>query len=352
MSFGELAKWIPSIEREITRGYTDAGDAAPRFRPFLGTLSGFTLRGGKRFRALLILAGWQLATHRSPRPVLPAAAAMEHFQSWMLVHDDIIDHAETRRGGPAVHRALTASHRSHRHLGSSDEYGVGMGITLGDLQEPLTVEAFLNVSVSAERRIDALEEYARMTRSTAFGQLLDVHLGAVPVGQVRPADVMMIHRLKTAAYTVSGPLRIGALLGGGSARLLDDLEAIGTDLGVAFQMRDDVLGTGFGSELAGKSANDLVEGKRTLLVVIAWRQADRKGRAALERVLGKPHASALDVERAQDVIRSTGSLAYSERRISLYARRAYDRIGAASGFTAADRELLREIGDRLVHRAT
>jgi geranylgeranyl diphosphate synthase type I len=352
MSFRELAKWIPSIEGEITRDYVEAGKEEPRFRPFLGTLSRFTLRGGKRFRALLVLAGWQLATHRSPRPVLAAAAAMEHFQSWMLVHDDIIDHAETRRGGPAVHRALAASHRSHRHLGSSDEYGVGMGITLGDLQEPLTVQAFLKAPVSAERRVDALEEYARMTRSTAFGQLLDVHLGVVPVGQVRPSDVMMIHRLKTAAYTVSGPLRIGALLGGGSARLLEELEAIGTDLGVAFQMRDDVLGTGFGSEQSGKSANDLIEGKRTLLAVIAWRRADRKRRAALERVLGNPHASAHDVERAREVIRSTGSLAYSERQIGLYAKRAYARIGSAPGLTAGDRELLREIGDRLVNRST
>ncbi len=191
-----------------------------------------------------------------------------------------------------------------------------------------------------------------MTRMTAYGQLLDIRNGALPVSKVREADVLRVHELKSAVYTVASPLRIGAYLGGGPPGLARDLDAIGIDLGIAFQLRDDVLGAGFDSKGAGKSANDLVEGKRTLLVVRAWAKADAAGRDAIHAVLGDPHATAAEVERARDVIRSTGSLAYSEKRIAALAQRAYDRIDKTRQLRPASRALMREIGDRLVHRST
>lgn len=351
MEFSELLAYRPKLEATIRAQLArERRRVAPVFRPYLDAGTEFTLRGGKRFRALLLLAGYWIAAGRDPSPMLPAAAALEHFQSWMLIHDDIIDHADTRRGGPTIHRIFERAHDAGRRLGASEPYGLGIGITLGDLNEPFTVGALLDAPGPLDRRLAALAEYVRMTRETAYGQLLDIQNGATPVDEVREEDVLRVHRLKSAFYTVSSPLRIGAILGGARPALVDDLEAFGLDVGVAFQLRDDVLGTGFDAGDAGKSANDLIEGKRTLLVVRAWAAADVEGRAAITAVLNQPAATAAAVEAARDVIRATGSLAYSEKRIAELSRRACRRIERSRAVRPAAKSLLREICDRLVFR--
>jgi geranylgeranyl diphosphate synthase, type I len=349
----DLFGYLPALEKELRASYLEARSGVPRsVRLYADVNREFTLRGGKRFRAVLVLAGYHLATNRSPRPVLSAAAALEHFQSWMLIHDDIMDHADERRGGPTVHRALAALHRKERLEGSGDDFGVGMGITLGDLEEPFTVRALLATPGPAPARLAALEEYVRMTRSTAYGQLLDIRNGTLDPGAVTEADVLEVHRLKSAIYTVAAPLRIGALLGSGRAALLADLESIGVDLGIAFQLRDDVLGAGFDADESGKSANDLAEGKRTLLVVRAWSGASEADRARLGRVLGNANATPEDVERAREVIRATGSLAYSEQRLAQLTGRALARLGRTRTIRASAKPLVREIADRLVRRSS
>ena len=351
MNFAQLAAYLPSLEGELRRSYRhERGRSPAAVRPYLDVNEEFTLRGGKRFRAILVLAGYHIATRRAPRPVLPAAAALEHFQSWMLIHDDIIDHSEERRGGPTVHRSVAASHRRERREGSSEEYGMGIAITLGDLEEPFTVDAILGVRAGPGARLAALAEYVRMTRLTAYGQLLDIRNGTLDPGSVTEEDVLNVHRLKSAMYTVACPLRIGAVLGGMSRGGLEDLESIGTDLGIAFQLRDDVLGAGFDADESGKSSNDLAEGKRTLLVVRAWAAASVGDRTLLGRVLGNASATPEDVERARAVIRATGSLAYSERRIGELTARAMGRLDRTRHLPAAAKPLVREIADRLVRR--
>jgi geranylgeranyl diphosphate synthase, type I len=346
-----LYRYLPSLERELRSSYAgERRTAPPGVRGYTDAALEFTLRGGKRFRAILVLAGYHIASGRPPRPALSAAAALEHFQSWMLVHDDIIDHAEERRGGPTVHRAMAAAHQRERRIGSSEDYGLGIGITLGDLEEPFTVDALLRSPAPAAARLAALAEYVRMTRLTAYGQLLDIRNGTLDPASVSEADVLTVHRLKSAIYTVVAPMKIGALLAGSTTRRLEDLEAIGTDLGIAFQLRDDVLGAGFEAEASGKSSNDLTEGKRTLLVVRAWQLGSEADRARLGRVLGNPTAPSEDVERAREVLRATGSLQYSERRIEELTRRALRRLSVSRTIRTDAKPLLREIADRLVRR--
>jgi geranylgeranyl diphosphate synthase type I len=351
VNLAALYRYLPDLERELGRSYSVERRQAPASaRSYLEVNREFTLRGGKRFRAILVLAGYYLATGRPPRPALRAAAAMEHFQSWMLIHDDIIDHAEERRGGPTVHRAMAASHPREHREGSAEDYGVGIGITLGDLEEPFTVNAILSTPATPSARLAALAEYVRMTRLTAYGQLLDIRNGTLPPGTVTETDVLTVHKLKSAVYTVVAPVKIGALLGGARPTGLSDLERIGTDLGVAFQLRDDVLGAGFDAEASGKSANDLIEGKRTLLVVRAWQAGSEADRARLARVLGNPTATPEDIDRAREVIRQTGSLDYSERRITQLTGRAMKRLDRSRALRPSAKPLVKEIADRLVRR--
>ncbi len=352
MDLAALGRYLPQVEGTLGRSYDALGAEEPApVRPYVALNREFTLRGGKRFRALLLLAGYHIASGRPPRPVVRAASALEHFQSWMLIHDDIIDHADQRRGGRTVHLEVGDLHRRGHLVGDPDDYGVGVAITLGDLEEPLTLRALLDVPVAPERRLRALDELIRMTRLTAYGQLLDLRNGTLPPARVTEKDVLEVHRLKSAVYTVVAPLRIGSVLAGGAAELLRDLEAIGTDLGIAFQLRDDVLGAGFGSGAIGKSANDLPEGKRTLLVVRAWRDGSARDRRAIARVLGDRRASAASVERARDAIRSSGSLAHSERTIAALTRRGLARLQGSRRIPTTAKPLLREISDRLTVRA-
>jgi geranylgeranyl diphosphate synthase, type I len=346
-----VARYVPKVERALRDSYRTERRLAPAsVRGYLDVNAEFSLRGGKRFRATLALAGYHIESGRPPDPVVLAAAGLEHFQSWMLIHDDIIDHSEQRRGGPTVHLSQAAAHRAAGLLGSSEEYGMGIGITVGDLEEPFTVESILATRVPPGARLAALAEYVRMTRLTAYGQLLDIRNGTLEVGQVSEAEVLDVHRLKSAIYTVVAPLSIGALLAGRRPAALTDLAAIGTDLGIAFQLRDDVLGAGFDADQSGKSSNDLVEGKRTLLVVRAWAKGSEADRSRLARVLGHPTAPPEDVERAREVIRSTGSLEYSERRISELTQRGLGRLARSRQIRPAAKPLVREIADRLVRR--
>jgi geranylgeranyl diphosphate synthase, type I len=350
VQYADLAGWLPRLEEELARSYLEEARRAPEFGAYTSLLREFSGRGGKRLRALLVLAGYHLATGRDPGPALPAAAAMEHFQDWMLIHDDIIDHAEQRRGGPSVHRLLEREHVRLRRSGDREQYGVGMGITIGDLEEPYTVRALLSSEVAPDRRLAALGEYVRMTADTAYGQLLDIRLSGLPVGKVRERDVLNVHRLKSAIYSVASPMRIGARLGGGSEELLALLERVGVDFGIAFQLRDDVIGAGLGAPGAEKSANDLAEGKRTLLLVRAWQRSGAKDRRMLERELAQARRSAGAIRRLQERIRSTGSLEYSERLIEKLRGGAVRSLGENPAVRAPGRALLEELGDRLVRR--
>jgi len=351
VKFDDLAAYVPEVERLLRKTYRDElSRAPPRVRPHIELLEEFTLRGGKRMRALLVLAGFHLATQRAPDPALPVAAALEHFQSWMLVHDDLIDHSDVRRGGPTLHRQLEGRHRESSWAGTSESYGVGMGITLGDLEEPFTVGAILGCKVAPARRLRALEEYVRMTRLTAYGQVLDIENALAPVGDVRELDVLLVHQLKSAVYSVAGPLRIGALLGGAADGLVAALEEFGLATGVAFQLRDDVLGAGLSLGDIGKSSNDLVEGKRTLLLVRAWHTSNAEGHATISKVLGNPAATAEEIAAAKQVLVSSGSLAHSERRIAELQERAARPLKKSGSLTDEGRALLQEIGDRLLYR--
>ena len=347
-----MAAYRPQLEALLRRYYRDEIRRAPkRFRPHLELLEEYTLRGGKRLRALLVLAGYHLVRGSRPDPGLPAAAALEMFQSWMLIHDDIIDHAEMRRGGPSLHRKVEVRHRRGHWSGAPGEYGVAMGITLGDLQEPLTVRALLDSSVPPRCREGALAEYVRMTGLTAYGQVLDIENGLSPIARVKEPDVLLVHRLKSAVYTVAAPLRIGAILAGGSPALLRALDAVGLDLGIAFQLRDDLLGAGFDAAAIAKSANDIAEGKRTLLVVYAWQHANADGRRLLRRVLGDPSAPSVATARVRQLMQSTGSVAYSERMIARLQRRASRRIARTPSLSPSGRRLLDQVGAKLLYRS-
>lgn len=280
--------------------------------PVLDELEAF-LVGGKRLRAVLLLLGHELAGG-DPADVLGPAVACELLQACALVHDDFIDDAPTRRGRPAVHEAFAARHREAGWQGDADHYGASIAVLVGDLAFALGDAAFLEATVAPERLIDGLRLYTVLREEVMAGQTLDVDAAASR--SVDPEVALTVARLKSGRYSVTRPLQTGAVLAGASAELVDGLGAVGEPLGLAFQLRDDLLGV-FGSESAtGKPASgDLLEGKRTHLVAVAAERLDEQGRDRLLSRLGAADLDESGADELRSLLRSSGAVDVVQARI-------------------------------------
>lgn len=308
------------------------------------------LQGGKRLRARFCVSGWRaVEEYTRPAPVVPTpalvavAAALEIFHAAALVHDDIIDNSDTRRGQPAAHRALEAAHRAAGWATDPAAFGRSGAVLLGDLlvawSDDLLEEGLTEAATAAATR----RHYARMRRDVTVGQFLDVAEESAWV--VHPdgdhADrALRVASYKSARYSIQQPLQIGAALAGAEGDQLDALGRFGHDVGMAFQLRDDVLGVFGDAAVTGKpSGDDLREGKRTVLVAYARERLDSGARRTVDELIGDPDLDAAQIAALQRTIVDTGALARTEELIAEYARRADRALSGARLGDAAVNEL-------------
>lgn len=307
-----------------------------------------TLRGGKRMRAALVAAGFEgfagvnagLATTLTS--AMPAMLAIELLQTYLLIHDDWMDDDAVRRGGPAVHVVLRSG------LGAA-RLGDSAAILAGDLASGWAQEALLESTAAPERVLRAARAYARINVDVVCGQLAEMtaspaeaSLGSTFSATARPS-VETVHALKTASYTVTGPLLVGAALAGADDARAAGLERFGRPLGIAFQLRDDLLGT-FGDPAAtGKPIhNDIRQGKRTALVAELVRDA------AGQRVLASG-----DVGAIVKAMESSGAKSRVESRVrELLAESRSALVAIAPSLTASGRTLLEGAVSALGERAS
>lgn len=289
----------------------------------------FTLRGGKRLRPVLLILGYEAVSAKKNPDIFRAAIAVELMQSFLLIHDDIIDDDSLRRGKRTVHRLYEDDFRKIRGCARSEHLGVSSAILAGDLLAVLGTEVLSRASFHERHKLKAISKFNKVLVNTIFGQLMDT-LSSISKG-TSEADLGLIHRLKTAIYTIEGPLHIGALLAGASGKQLRQLSSYALPLGRAFQIKDDVLGM-FGSERQlGKPVwSDVRQGKKTLLIVKALEKADAAQKAFIKRCLGNDRVSEKDMETFRKVIRDTGSLQYSQNlsaRLAVHAKSALKHSG-------------------------
>ncbi len=313
------------------------------------------LTGGKRLRARFCETGWRaVAPRERGAAVLDVAAALEVFQAAALVHDDIIDNSDTRRGRPASHRELEAVHRERGWAGDAAAFGRSAALLLGDLLVAWSDDLFEHALTTIDSPASARAEYARMRRDVTLGQFLDIAQESAWITQ--PAEehasrALDIASLKSARYSVQQPIVIGAAFGGGTDSQLAALRAFGLPIGLAFQLRDDELGVFGDRSVTGKPAgDDLREGKRTLLVAYTREALDADDRACLDAALGDPSLSDAEIARIQGWMRSTGALQRVEDAISTYAAEAERALHEADldADAAAD---LRGLADAAVRRS-
>jgi geranylgeranyl diphosphate synthase type I len=305
-------------------------------RSTLGLARDFVLRGGKRFRAVLCHWGWRGAGGGDSEDIISVGAALELAHASCLIHDDIMDASEIRRGAPTLHRELAALHARSDWRGDPDGFGVASAILLGDLCMAWADE-LLHASVP-ERLAEAHSCYDPMRNEIMYGQLLDVHEQALRAFSVDASLAVVRH--KTAGYTVRKPLELGGTLAGASPELLAAYGDFGLELGVAFQLRDDVLGVFGDSAVTGKSAHeDLREGKATVLMACAAERAGPAQREVIDALHGEPGLDDAGAGRLREVLVETGALAAVERMIEERAEKAR-RVLERAPLTEPAREAL------------
>ena len=284
------------------------------------------LSGGKRLRPAFCWWGYRGAGGADTEEALRAAAALEFLQACALIHDDVMDGSDTRRGMPSAHHRFAMLHRGSEWLGSPEAYGVGAAILLGDLCLSWADEVLLTSGVPADRLYAAKRVYDEMRTELMAGQYLDLLEQARGGGSVERA--MRVVRYKSAKYTIERPLHMGAAMAGASPDIVAAYSGYGLPLGEAFQLRDDVLGVfGDPSETGKPAGDDLREGKRTILIATAMARATPAQAAQIRRHLGDPGLDADGVTLLRDVIAETGALDHAEHLITTFTDQALAALG-------------------------
>jgi geranylgeranyl diphosphate synthase, type I len=304
----------------------ECADVAEEYAEAVDDLTRFVLAGGKRLRPTFAWWGWRAAGGLDdPSAVLRAVSALELIQACALVHDDLIDDSATRRGEPTVHARWSARHAGAAWAGDPTRFGAAVAILLGDVALAWADDMLHESGVDPVALARARPAWQAMRTEVLGGQFLDVQGHAS--SDSSPETALRISRYKTAAYTVERPLHLGAAIAGADDSTIAALRRYGVDLGIAFQLRDDLLGVFGDPAVTGKPAgDDLREGKLTLLVALTRVHPDRATAAVVERAVGDPDLDAEGVAAAREALVSLGVVDDVERRITELTASALDAV--------------------------
>ncbi len=271
----------------------------------------FSLREGKRIRPLLVILsykGYLPKGKRTPSSLYLASTCTEFLHTFMLIHDDIIDCSDLRRGKPTMHRMLSATIPS----ADPDKLGRDLAIIAGDIVYALAIDAFIAIKEAPARKEQALKYFIQTAAFTAMGEFVDTISGADTLANVEEKDVFLNYSLKTARYTFDCPLVTGAILAGAPKREIRLLAEFGLLIGQAFQIQDDIIGVFETEKTIGKSIlSDLEEQKKTLLTVHAYKILKGQAHDGFLRIFLKRNKDLADLEAIKKILVDAGSLAYA-----------------------------------------
>nr|WP_224365041.1 polyprenyl synthetase family protein [Hyalangium versicolor] len=340
--------WLQTVQHQVEASLAelfelpDEASLDVRWAQAMERTRSYSLRPAKRVRPALVVAGYSLArgSLKVPSGVWRFAAGLELLHTFLLIHDDVADQAELRRGGAALH-----------HLLGPGRAGEDLAVVVGDHLFARSLEAMLTSGLRGAS--EASRYYLAVCRHTAAGQYLDLELSRAPLSEVRLFQTLRVAHLKTARYGFCAPLVCGAMLAGADGELCEALERVGRYVGLAYQLRDDLIGLFGDVRVAGKAADgDFVQGKRTFPVMAAYTRAPVLVRAELEQLWALPPEvkDEAALARARALIEEHGGRAACERMVER-ASRAGQRALQALPERAGVRELLDTLITRLARRA-
>lgn len=342
------------IDAELGRQREVLAQLGADLEPLLASISSL-LRGGKRLRAAFCYYGYRGCGGAHDEGAVRAATAMELFQAGALLHDDVMDDSDTRRGAPTAHRMFEREHATHGWEGRSDRFGVSGAILAGDLCLVWCDEMLATCGWPAAELQAARPEFDAMRTQLMGGQFLDVLASAQGweclSTRQRIDQATRVIRYKSARYSIEQPLLIGARAAGAGPADVGHLSGYGAALGEAFQLRDDVLGV-FGDPITtGKPAgDDIREGKRTVLLAYALDEAAPEIIDLIETALGDPELTHAQIDAVRRALQSTGALERTEHRIATLTDRARSQLARTTALTDEGRDALDHLVDVVTDR--
>jgi geranylgeranyl diphosphate synthase, type I len=337
----KLDKELISYAKRLDRDYR-----LKAISPLLSSkIKDYILRPGKRIRPTLFVMGYLAYTRKPAGGLYRSALSIELLHDFMLVHDDIIDKSDLRRGKPAMHTLFNDHFRDCEGIKFN---GQDLAIVAGDILYALAMDTFLAIREKPERKEKALRKFVHAALYTGCGEFIEMVCGAKTIEEISQADIYKIYDFKTAYYTFAYPLSIGATLAGASDKEVKKIFEYGVYLGRAFQIQDDILGM-FGDEKKiGKSVlSDLQEAKKTILIWRASRTANPVGRKQIKQVLSKEKVTLSDLIKTREVIANCGSLDYARKQITLLGAKAV-KIGNSLKISSEYRKSLLSLSQKIL----
>lgn len=323
------------------------GEIGSELIPISEAISTFLLDGGKRLRPLFAYCGYLTAGGEEDESVIAAAASLELLQACALIHDDLMDSSDTRRGRPSIHRWFEGLHQNEELSGSAIRYGSAAAILLGDLALVWSDQMLHQSGISAEALLRSLSIHDEMRVELMAGQFLDIHEQALATQSV--ARSLKIARYKSGKYTIERPLHFGASLAIPEKNRREEFTSIfseyGLPLGEAFQLRDDLLGVFGDPSATGKpTGDDLREGKRTVLMAMTQERANENQEKIIAQYFGTQDLTLNGVEELRQVITETGARDHVEQLIDKLFFTALDAINR-NEIDESGRALLQELAE-------
>ena len=304
---------------------------------------------GKRLRGALVYYSYLLYSGKDIEEILKASVFVELMHTHILMMDDIIDEDEKRRGHPTLHKFFMDEHVRNGLKKNARHFGESMAICASLMLSYATQNVFLNTNFSADIKIKALDNYFHKLLLTGYGEILDV-LSEVK-NKVSIDEAMKINLFKTAIYTYESPLHLGAILAGATTKDLTLLSEYSIPIGIAFQIKDDILGM-FGDEkkLGKPVGSDLREGKMNILTIYTLEHSSVKDRKIFSNLLGNKNITIDDIDTARRIIKSSGALEYAQNLISQYSKKAMSSLNKIESQNDSAKKFLEWIIEYTVNR--
>ena len=350
--YADLLKKVDDTLNEFMIEQVKSVEQNPFLHYYYGRIKDYLFSGGKRFRPILMILSYSSVNPKNlNKNILQVSLSVELLHNASLIHDDIMDNAETRRGQSAFHsdlREYAKKNYPQNNVNYSD-YGLGMGLLGGDYVYNLAYKSILVDDFPPEITLKASKEFNEGFLDVVKGVIFETDM----MGRFEVSEKEYIEMItgKTAAL-FERAARMGAVLAKGSASQIECLGNYGRNSGIAFQLIDDIIGSFGDSNKTGKPIDsDLKEGKKTILVVKAIQDSNPNQRKRLKELLGKQEATDNEVEEIREIIRETGALSYARKKAEEFYKRSERYLDEANpAFDDEMKQYLIEIAKMGVHR--
>lgn len=351
----QLGEWKNDINKELEKEFKDHKRRGKRVHSegvkAIEYLEEYTMRGGKRIRPALVIAGYKAVGGKKYKNILSASLSMEALQSYLLIHDDVMDKDDLRRGKPSLHKMYEKYFNDEKKGKDPEWFGKSMAINVGDLANSFAIDQMAKSDFDAEIKIKAIRKLEQIHRYTGFGQILDVTLNHMDADQVTEEDVMTVYQNKTAHYTLAGPLELGCIIAGGSKKQQKALHEYGMNVGKGFQAQDDMLVMYGDEEKLGKEiGTDLREGNKTLIIIKALENANNEQKQKIKNALGNEDLTSEEVKEIAQIAIDTGARDYTQKKAEKLINKGKRAIKDNEDIDPEIRDFLLGLADYIITR--